>query len=82
MRSYSIQRHAKGHLVAVGDGWSWPAFLYGIFWALYQRNWVVAGCCMAPLLACAVLEPLSPWFASWLNFWFSSLGFMIAVAWG
>ena len=47
MRTYSvhIRRHGLDFdrdVVVVKEGFSWPAFLFNIFWALWHRHWLAA----------------------------------------
>ncbi len=47
MRLYSVHlrhngRHADRDLVLVKEGFSWPAALFTVFWALAHRMWWVA----------------------------------------
>ncbi len=39
--NFAIYRNASGAMVAVGAGWSWPAFFFGAFWALFNRMWLI-----------------------------------------
>ena len=82
MPSYDIYRHPGAHLIAIKNGWNWPAFLYSGFWALHQRHWAVAGGYAALVLVCAFLETQSAWFGELLHSWFVVLGFLIAVVFG
>jgi len=45
MKFYSAHyrnRTGEPDLVLVKEGFSWPAFVFGIIWALWNRLWVVA----------------------------------------
>ncbi len=39
MKQYAIFENNHGQRDAVKQGWSWPAFLFGPFWALYCGFW-------------------------------------------
>ena len=48
MRHYTVHLRRHGldpdsDLVLVKEGFSWPAFLFSVLWALSQRLWLVAG---------------------------------------
>ncbi|MDF3839440.1 DUF2628 domain-containing protein [Cupriavidus basilensis] len=82
MHDHAILRHGSGRLVAVKAGWSWPAFRYGPFWALWQRQWRAVGYCAAVMLGCALLELCGGWLADRVNLWFSTVAFVMAIALG
>lgn len=42
MKTFEIYQHTDGHLEAVKQGWNWPAFFFGAFWALSCRLWTIA----------------------------------------
>jgi hypothetical protein len=35
-------KHPSGREVQVQTGFSWPAFLFGPFWAIAKRQWILA----------------------------------------
>ncbi|MBK1735590.1 hypothetical protein CKO15_09895 [Halorhodospira abdelmalekii] len=39
MKYFRIHEHPEHGLEAVKDGFSWPAFFFGIFWMLYKELW-------------------------------------------
>ncbi|WP_341890868.1 DUF2628 domain-containing protein [Variovorax sp. YR752] len=41
MKTYKIFKDRLGGVQAIKDGWSWPGFFFGAFWALYHRMWWV-----------------------------------------
>lgn len=41
MKSFKIYTHPNGRVEAVKQGWSWPAFLFGAFWALFKQLWAI-----------------------------------------
>jgi hypothetical protein len=49
MRQYSVYRHPNGQMEAVKQGWSWPACLFMVLWALSKKLWLVA------LIWCVIL---------------------------
>ncbi|OCG02282.1 DUF2628 domain-containing protein [Gilliamella sp. wkB112] len=52
MNSYKVFQHPDGRIEAVKLGWSWPAFFFGIIWAIIKRLWGLVGilCGIAVLL--------------------------------
>ena len=60
MRIYSV--HIRRHgldvdrdVALVKEGFSWPAFLFNIFWALWHRHWLAAAVLFAMPLALAIV---------------------------
>ncbi len=41
MKTYKIFKDPLGNVQAVKDGWCWPGFFFGAFWALFHRMWWV-----------------------------------------
>ncbi|MDY6842222.1 MAG: DUF2628 domain-containing protein [Pseudomonadota bacterium] len=41
MKQYKIFQHPSGKREAVKQGWSWPAFFFGVIWALVKKQWVL-----------------------------------------
>jgi hypothetical protein len=73
--SYDVLIKRTPTLIKVKDGWSWPAFFFGPWWALAKNMWVVMAWLIALWLALRVLEYILPWsgginaliaFAIWL----------------
>lgn len=42
MRTFEVYRNQRGKLKCTKKGWSWPAFLFAPFWALFCGLWVAA----------------------------------------
>ena len=42
MLTFDVYAHQSLGFQAVKRGFSWPAFIFGMFWALYKRLWLVA----------------------------------------
>ncbi|WP_438767350.1 DUF2628 domain-containing protein [Kushneria sp. TE3] len=42
MKHFDVYEHFDGHAEAVKQGWNWPAFFFGAFWALCCRLWKIA----------------------------------------
>lgn len=42
MKQYKIFTHPSGQQEAVKQGWSWPGFCFGGFWALVKKMWGLA----------------------------------------
>jgi lambda repressor-like predicted transcriptional regulator len=43
MRTFNVFKHPAHGLEAVKQGFSWPAFFFGIFWMLAKKLWGLAG---------------------------------------
>lgn len=43
MNTYNIYKHPLFGMEAVKIGFSWPGLLFGIFWMLAKKLWVLAG---------------------------------------
>ncbi|MCP4133723.1 MAG: DUF2628 domain-containing protein [bacterium] len=41
MKQFKIYANPRGTHEAVKQGWSWPAFLFGVIWALVKQMWVL-----------------------------------------
>ncbi|WP_456267277.1 DUF2628 domain-containing protein [Kushneria sp. AK178] len=54
MKQFDIYQHADGRLEAIKQGWNWPAFFLGTFWALYCRLWRIAALTLAGILTISV----------------------------
>jgi len=39
MRSFLIYENEEGEIVAIKKGLSWTGFLFGIYWAIFNRIW-------------------------------------------
>jgi len=37
--SFKVFKHPSGGYVAVKQGWSWPAFFFGLVWVLVKKLW-------------------------------------------
>jgi hypothetical protein len=47
MKTFSVYQHPMLGSTAVKHGFSWPAFVFGIFWAMRHKLWhVVGGICL------------------------------------
>ncbi len=62
MRTYTIHLRRHGldperDIVVLKDGFSWPAFLVGVLWALWHRMWWVA---LALFIGAGVINGLGP----------------------
>src|SRR5690554_759590 len=47
MKQYKIFTHPSGQQEAVKQGWSWPGFCFGGFWALFKKMWGLAALILA-----------------------------------
>ncbi len=59
MKVYKIYTHPAGQIEAVKQGWSWPGFFFGGFWALFKKMWGVAALVFGGAIAAAALAPLA-----------------------
>ncbi|WP_158774070.1 DUF2628 domain-containing protein [Cobetia sp. L2A1] len=57
MATFSILEHPLHGPRAVKQGWSWPAFFFGVFWALYKRIWMLAACLFGFIVLSSMLIP-------------------------
>ncbi len=57
MATYRILEHPLHGPRAVKQGWSWPAFFFGVFWALYKRIWILAASLFGFIVLSSVLIP-------------------------
>jgi len=57
MASFRILTHPQHGTRAVKIGWSWPAFFFGMFWALYKRMWLLAGSLFGFIVLSSVFIP-------------------------
>lgn len=39
MKTFKVFQHSDGSTEGVKQGWSWPAFFFGPFWAMVKRMW-------------------------------------------
>lgn len=60
MKSYTVYtkmgRHSPDEILFIREGFSWAAFLFNFFWALYHRLWLAASLIFLFNLAISVLE--------------------------
>ena len=42
MKQFKVLKHPAGEIQAVKQGWCWPAFFFGCFWAMFARMWGLA----------------------------------------
>ncbi|AOM01086.1 MULTISPECIES: DUF2628 domain-containing protein [Cobetia] len=57
MASFRILTHPEHGTRAVKIGWSWPAFFFGLFWALYKRMWLLAASLFGFIVLSSVFIP-------------------------
>jgi hypothetical protein len=41
LKDFKIYENPFGDQEAVKQGWSWPAFIFGGFWALWKNLWLI-----------------------------------------
>jgi hypothetical protein len=41
MRQFKVFTHMAGEIQAIKVGFCWPAFLFGGFWAMFAKLWVI-----------------------------------------
>jgi hypothetical protein len=54
MIRFDVYAHPQSGYEAVKRGFSWPAFLFGIFWAFHKRLWWAAGLYLLFMIALGV----------------------------
>ena len=59
MKQYRVFTHPSGAGEAIKEGWSWPACLFGLIWALFSGLWLTAFGTFIGLFAVAVLLGLA-----------------------
>jgi hypothetical protein len=61
MAIYTVHRRAVAadDPVFVKDGFSWPAFIFTLFWLVYKRMWIVAAIVAAAMIATSQLAEMS-----------------------
>ncbi|CAN5880946.1 DUF2628 domain-containing protein [soil metagenome] len=59
MKQYRVYTHPSGSVEAIKEGWSWPACLLGLIWALFSGLWLTAFGTFLGLFAVAVLLGLA-----------------------
>lgn len=57
MASFCILTHPEHKTRVVKIGWSWPAFFFGLFWALYKRMWLLAASLFGFIVLSSVFIP-------------------------
>lgn len=57
MASFRILTHPEHGTRAVKIGWSWPAFFFGLFWALYKRMWLLGASLFGFIVLSSVFIP-------------------------
>lgn len=58
MTTYKVYTHPTNGVEAVKVGFSWPAFFFSIFWAMFKKMWMVALILFGAALAIAVAQYL------------------------
>ena len=56
MKTFNLYRHPELGLEAVKEGFSWPAFFFGILWMVYKKLWKYAGIWFAIYITLAFVE--------------------------
>jgi len=57
VNQYKVFRHPAYELEAVKQGWSWPAFCFGAFWALSKKLWLLGAGWIAGNVLVALVDP-------------------------
>jgi len=60
MLLFDVYVHPAQGYAAVKRGFSWPAFLFGIFWAGHRRLWSVVVAYLGVIVALSIGSPSSP----------------------
>lgn len=64
MRVYTVHRRGRGlfedsETLFVKEGFCWPAFVFGVFWALWHRMWIAALLLAVFMLALAATDGMA-----------------------
>lgn len=67
MSQYKIYSDATGELEAIKDGWSWPAFLFNVIWALTKGMWTLVIAILLIFLAVGMFVRMTDGDIMWTN---------------
>ena len=56
MKNYDVYKHPVRGSEAVKEGFSWPAFFFGLLWMLSKGLWGYAGVWFVAFLVCTSIE--------------------------
>ena len=59
MKNFAIYQNPMGQRKAVKMGFSWPAFFFNIFWALFKKLWLVFAISIILLLVSGMILGVS-----------------------
>ena len=77
MKQYRVFEHPSGSKEAVKQGWSWPALLFGVIWALIKKLWAIFGGMIGVLVLFFILPP-----GSGIDFICNLVGLAISIVFG
>lgn len=58
MKTFAVYQHPSKGYEAVKRGFSWPAFLFCVWWMLAKRLWTHASIWIVAILACRAIDRL------------------------
>lgn len=65
MKDYKIFRHPQSPIEAVKQGWSWPAFFFTCFWAMFKKMWGLGlGALVAIVVVGLIVDAIAGKFSS------------------
>jgi hypothetical protein len=62
LKEYNIYENPFGFQEAVKIGWSWPAFIFGGFWALWKKLWFIGSITICVYLIMFITLEFLSWF--------------------
>jgi len=85
MKNFNIYENKDGEIKAIKQGWSWLAAIFGVFWALYNKMWLVIGVTLGVIILVTVLEitlEFPEHISRGLTYWFNIIVFVIFGIYG
>ena len=59
MKTFNVYRHTNESLEVVKVGFSWPAFIFGVFWMLFSELWSFAALWVAMIISVKIIEAVA-----------------------
>jgi hypothetical protein len=57
MATFKILQHPAGQLQSIKQGWSWPAFFFGVIWLFVVKLWAIGTGVLIGLIVLVVTLP-------------------------
>lgn len=58
MKTFTVHRHQSANPVAIKQGFSWPALVFGVFWLVYKKLWKWLGLYIGTITILSVASAL------------------------